>query len=556
VIEVNRLASAAIDFPADEMEVIHLNGAWAKERMLTREEISTGIKIFDSKRGASSHQQNPFVSLVKKSTTEMQGEAYGFALIYSGNHEIVIQKDQYEQTRLTAGINSYNFAWQLGINESFQTPEIAMVYSDQGLNGMSYTYHELFNHHLIRGEFKLKERPILINNWEATYFDFTEDKIMAIVDEAEKLGIELFVLDDGWFGTRNGDTCSLGDWFEQVGKLENGLKGLAEKVHAKGMKFGLWFEPEMISENSDLYRQHPDWVLSTPNRGKSLSRSQWVLDFSRADVRENIYGQMKAILDEVPIDYIKWDMNRHMTEVYSLHLNPESQGEVAHRYMLGLYEFMEKLIGEYPNILFESCSGGGGRFDAGFLYYMPQAWTSDNTDAIARLKIQYSTSMVYPISSMGAHVSAIPNHQTGRNTSLEIRGNVAMSGVFGYELDFSKLTEDEKAQIKQQVTFYKKHRRLFQFGTFVRLSSPFESNDVAWMFVSKDQSEAIVFFFRVLTEASQTFKTLKLAELSTMKNYELDGKIIGGDELMNIGLYMPQFHGDYATKAFYLKAVD
>ena len=554
-VEINQLASQSLDFPNRSFELIHLNGAWGRERQLTREKIEIGTKVLDSKRGSSSHHQNPFVTLVEPTTTEFQGEAYGFCLVYSGNHQTVIEKDNYSQTRVVMGMNPFNFAWQLPAGESFHSPEVVNVYSNQGLNQMSKTYHDLFNHHLIRGEHQLKERPVLINNWEATYFDFDDAKIHGIVDEAQALGIEMFVLDDGWFGERKDDHRSLGDWYEFEGKLEQGLEGIAQYVHDKGMKFGLWFEPEMISKDSDLHRAHPDWVLSVPGRPRSLSRQQHVLDFSRADVRDHIYQQMTAILDRVPIDYIKWDMNRNMTEVYSLLLDPEMQGEVSHRYILGLYEFMEKLTQAYPHILFESCSGGGGRYDAGMLYYMPQTWTSDNTDPIARLKIQYSTSLVYPISTMGAHVSAIPNHQTGRETSLDIRGNVAMSGVLGYELDLTTLSEEEKVLIVKQVDFYKEHRQLLQFGDFVRLKSPYEENEVAWMFVSKDKKEAIVFYFRVLVEASAPYVTLKLAHLDETLEYQIANHVISGDALMNIGMYIdPKLHGDYATQAFVLKA--
>ena len=556
IVEINQLASQALDFPNRSFELIHFNGAWGRERQLTREAIEIGTKTLDSKRGSSSHHQNPFMALVEPTTTEFQGEAYGSCFVYSGNHQTVIEKDNYSQTRVIMGINPFNFAWQLLPGAHFQTPEVVNVYSNQGLNQMSQTYHDLFNHHLIRGGHQLEERPVLINNWEATYFDFDDEKIHGIVDEAHALGIEMFVLDDGWFGERKDDHRSLGDWFEFEGKLAHGLEGISQYVHDKGMKFGLWFEPEMISKDSDLHRAHPDWVLATPNRPRSLSRQQHVLDFSREDVREHIYQQMIAILDRVPVDYIKWDMNRNMTEVYSLLLDPSMQGEVSHRYILGLYEFMEKLTQRYPHILFESCSGGGGRYDAGMLYYMPQTWTSDNTDAVARLKIQYSTSFVYPISTMGSHVSAVPNHQTGRQTSLEIRGNVAMSGVFGYELDLTQLTESEKLEIIEQVNFYKQYRGLLQYGTFVRLKSPYEENDVAWMFVSKDQKEAIVFYFRVLAEAASAYVTLKLAGLDENQTYQINDQFISGDELMNIGMYMdPNLHGDYATQSFVLKGI-
>ncbi len=555
-VHIKKASSMSIDFPNRDFELLHLSGTWARERQEIREKVQAGIKIIDSKRGSSSHQQNPFVVLLDPKTDEFTGDAYGFCLVYSGNHETMVEKDPYQQTRITMGINSFDFNWPLKAQAAFQTPEVVMAYSDQGLNQLSAAYHQLFNERLIRGKYRLKERPTLINNWEATYFDFDEEKIMNIVDEAADLGIELFVLDDGWFGTRDDDYTSLGDWFEQKDKLAHGLEGLAEKVHQKSMKFGLWFEPEMISQNSQLFEKHPDWALQVPGRGKSLGRSQFVLDFSRKDVRENIYEQMTAILNRVPLDYIKWDMNRNMTEVYSSLLTAEEQGSVAHRYMLGLYAFLERLTSDYPDILFESCSGGGGRYDAGMLYYMPQTWTSDNTDAIARLKIQHGTSLVYPASSMGAHVSAIPNHQTGRKTDLAIRGNVAMSGVFGYELDLSSLTTAEKTEMKEQVAFYKKHRQLLQFGRFIRLISPYDANDAAWMFVSKDQKEAIVFYFRVLAEESYPLMNLKLAGISEEMHYRVnDHDLLYGDELMNIGMYIdPALHGDYATALYHLKA--
>jgi alpha-galactosidase len=554
-VTIEQLASQALDFPNRPFDLIHLPGAWAKERQVTREPINRGIKRLDSKRGSSSHQQNPFAVILEPNATEFAGECFGFSLLYSGNHEIIIEKDPYHQTRVIMGINSHQFAWQLPPTESFQAPEAVIAYSEAGLNQLSATYHDFYDEHLIRGKYKKQERPILINNWEATYFDFNEEKLDALVDEAKELGIELFVLDDGWFGQREDDQTSLGDWFENEGKLASGLAGFAQKVHDKGLQFGLWLEPEMVSGDSELNRQHPDWLLQVPNRKPALSRSQYVLDFSRQDVRDHLYQQLSQLFDTVAIDYIKWDMNRSLSDVYSLLLDPAQQGEVAHRYLLGLYEFLEKLTTAYPTILFEGCSGGGGRFDAGFLYYMPQIWTSDNTDAIARLKIQYGTSLVYPPSTMGAHVSAIPNHQTQRATDLAIRGNAAMSGLLGYELDLTQLTEEEKAQIKEQITFYKKHRRLLQLGRFVRLLSPYEGNDAAWLYVSQDKKEAIVFYFRVLDEASAPLVTLKLAGLDPDLTYQSGGENFGGDELMQLGLYIdPHLAGDYATQRFHFVA--
>lgn len=556
-VEVNRLDSTTVDFPATEYDLIQLRGAWARERNIIREPLNLGIKLLDSKRGASSHQQNPFVALVQPETTEFQGEAIGFGLIYSGNHETIIQRDQYAQTRVIMGINSFNFAWQLQPNETFQTPEAVMVYSDAGLNQMSQTFHDLCNQHLVPRRFQNQQRPVLINNWEATYFNFNEDKILQLARVAKDVGIELFVLDDGWFGARNDDRTSLGDWYENRHKLSHGVSGLSQQIHRMGLQFGIWFEPEMISEDSQLFRQHPDWVLEVPNRQRSLGRHQYVLDFSRAEVRDNIFNQMKNVLDQADLDYIKWDMNRNMTEVYSKVLPALQQGEVAHRYILGLYDFLDKITSAYPQVLFEGCAGGGGRFDLGILYYLPQSWTSDNTDAISRIKIQYGTSLLYPISSMGAHVSAVPNEQTHRMTSLAIRGNVAMSGVLGYELDLTKATPDEKREITAQIKFYKAHRQLLQFGKFYRLMSPFKHNDVAWMFVSDQCDEAIVFYFRMSAEASYPLVTLKLAGLNPNKKYQLNGSVYGGDELMNIGLYVdPNLIGDYATARYYIKAKD
>ncbi|MHC5373233.1 alpha-galactosidase [Enterococcus sp. LJL120] len=558
-VHIQKLASSSLDFPKRDLELLHLCGSWSRERTIEREVVHHGIKKIDSKRGSSSHFENPFVALLSPHATETVGDVYGFSLVYSGNHEAIIQKDAYDQTRVVMGINSFGFDWPLAAGESFVTPEVVMAYSSQGLNQMSQAYHELYRNRLVRGKFRNQERPILANNWEATFFDFDDQKIMAIADEAKDLGVELFVLDDGWFGHRDSDNSSLGDWVEDRRKLKHGLKALAEAIKQNGMQFGLWFEPEMISEDSELFKSHPDWAFHVPGRPMSPGRGQFVLDFSRADVRENIFQQMKNILDEVPIDYIKWDMNRNMTEVYSSLLTAEEQGTVAHRYMLGLYDLLEKLTQAYPDILFESCSGGGGRFDPGMLYYMPQVWTSDNTDAISRLKIQYGTSLVYPISSMGAHVAAVPNHQTGRITSLQTRGAVAMSGVFGYELDLTTLSPEEKAEFKEQVAFYKKHRQLIQYGEFIRLRSPFEKNQTAWMFIAPDRKEALVFYYQTLAEAVAPFEVLQLGGLDAEYTYHVAGDGLDleakGDQLMNLGLYMGlNFNGDFQSSILHLQA--
>ena len=556
-VQLEKAASLSIDLPYQEWDLLHLNGSWGQERSIVREPVTKGIKIFDSKRGTSSHQQNPFVALADPNCTEDKGAAIGFSLIYSGNHEELIEMDQYGQIRVGLGINPSGFSWELQPEDTFQTPEALMVYSEEGLNGMSQTFHTLFRENLSRGQHRKKERPILINNWEATYFDFTGEKIRAIIDESAELGIELFVLDDGWFGTRSNDRRSLGDWTENREKLPEGLKGIADYAHGKGMQFGLWFEPEMISEVSELFTTHPDWALQIPGRERTLSRDQLVLDFSRKEVRDGIIGQMRAILEQVPIDYIKWDMNRYLTEVHSSALPPHRQGETAHRYVLGLYAMMEELVQAYPEILFEGCSGGGGRFDPGILYYMPQSWTSDNTDAVQRLQIQYGTSLVYPISAMGAHVSAVPNHQTHRITSLAMRGDVAMAGVLGYELDPTTLTEEEKQIIRRQVTDYKQYRRLVQYGSFHRLRSPFEKNQTIWAFVSEDQSECLLYYYSVLAQAAPPLDIIKLRGLDPERVYHCDelDATFSATELMHSGFYVdPIIKGDFQSRRYYFKA--
>ncbi|WP_027408518.1 alpha-galactosidase [Anoxybacteroides tepidamans] len=554
-IKLLRALSMNIDFRDADYEWIHLPGAWARERYIERKALQTGMQSIESRRGASSHQQNPFIALLRKDTNEDAGEVYGFSLVYSGNFLAQIEVDQFHTTRVSLGINPFDFTWLLAPGESFQTPEVVMVYSDQGLNGMSQTFHELYRTRLARGVFRDRERPILINNWEATYFRFNEEKILQLAKAAAELGIELFVLDDGWFGKRDNDKSSLGDWFVDRRKLPHGLKGLAQHINSMGMQFGLWVEPEMISVDSELYRKHPDWCLHVPNRPRSEGRNQLVLDYSRQDVCDYIIETISNVLKSAPISYVKWDMNRHMTEVGSAALPPERQRETAHRYMLGLYRVMDEITSRFPHILFESCSGGGGRFDPGILYYMPQTWTSDNTDAVSRLKIQYGTSLVYPAIAMGAHVSTVPNHQVRRVTPLETRGHVAMSGNFGYELDVTKLSDKEREQVKEQIAFYKQIRRLVQFGTFYRILSPFEGNEAAWMFVSEDRSEAFVAYFRMLSEANAPLSFFRLKGLDPNKNYEMigSGEVYGGDELMYIGLNAPTRRGDFLSAVWLLK---
>lgn len=556
-IKLEKAASFQLDFAHTRRfdEVIALPGAHVNERQISRQSVLSGTKVFESRRGTSSHHMNNFIALVHHHTTENTGEAIGLQFVYSGNHSFELEKDQINQLRVVGGINSHRFSWELNAGQSFQTPEMILSYSSQGLNKMSQIHHELLRERIARGRHQFAERPILVNNWEATYFDFNSEKIKAIIDEAKELGIEMFVLDDGWFGKRDADNSSLGDWFEYEGKLTNGLREIADYAHSKGLKFGLWFEPEMISVDSELYRTHSDFLMQEPGRMPSASRSQHVLDFTRLDVRQTIEKQMRKILDTIPLDYIKWDMNRSLSDIYSITLDPQRQGEVAHRYMLGLYELLEHLITDYPEILWEGCSGGGGRFDAGFIYYMPQSWTSDNTDAVERMKIQYGTSLAYPISSITAHVSAVPNHQTDRSTSLKTRGETAMSAVFGYELDLTKLSPEEKKQVKDQIISYQTIRPVIQYGHYYRLASPFEENIAAWMFVSPKQDEAIVFLGRILASAQPAFHEVYLMGLDDEALYQeqTSKRIFSGAELMTVGLYFPDFQGDFQTELLHFK---
>lgn len=553
-----RTLSSSVDFRGDDFETLYLSGAWTREAHIQRRPVSPGTISIESRRGASSHQLNPFFALLRPNTDEKQGDIYGFSFIYSGNFLASAEVDQFNNTRVSIGLNPFDFTWNLSPGEEFQTPEAVMVYSSEGIGGMSRTYHKLYRTRLARGIYRDKERPILVNNWEATYFNFTEDKIEEIAKVGAELGIELFVLDDGWFGKRDDDTTSLGDWFEDKRKLPNGLEGLSKRVTELGLKFGLWVEPEMISPDSELYRKHPDWCLHVKGRRRTLARTQLILDLTRKEVRDYVVNVLSDIFARVPIAYIKWDMNRFMTEIGSIGWSNEHQMEIAHRYILGLYEILEHVTTKFPHILFESCSSGGGRFDPGMLYYMPQTWTSDDTDAIERLKIQYGTSIVYPISSIGAHVSAIPNHQVGRNTPITTRGHVAMSGNFGYELDLTKLTNDEKKIVKDQVKIYKEIRSLVQQGDLYRLLSPFEGNETSWMFVSEDKKEAIAFYFRVLAEPHAPYKRLLLQGLNPNIKYQVDGftDTFYGDYLMLAGIPISPENHDYSSLMIRIQAVD
>lgn len=567
-LKLTRALSASVDFFDSDYEMVQLSGSWARERHVKCRALQPGIQSVTSTRGTSSSQQNPFIALKRPNATEHIGEVFGFNFVYSGNFLAQVEVDHYDVARVSMGIHPFDFQWVLKVNESFQTPEVVMVYSDRGLNGMSQTYHELYRTRLVRGPWRDKVRPVLINNWEATYFDFNEEKILEIAKESSQLGVELFVLDDGWFGKRDDDTTSLGDWFVDERKLPNGIASLASNIKELGLSFGLWFEPEMVSKESELYKKHPDWLIHVENRSQSHGRNQYVLDFSRKEVVDYIYNRMSSLLDEADISYVKWDMNRYMTEIGSATLPAERQMEVAHRYILGVYDLYERLTSEFPHVLFESCASGGCRFDPGMLYYAPQTWTSDDTDAVERLKIQYGTTFAYPLSSLGAHVSAVPNHQVFRETSLKMRGDVAYFGVFGYELDVTKMTAEEKDMVKKQIAFYKEHRELFLTGTLYRLKSPFEENVTSWMVVSTDRTEAIVGYYQVLARPNPGFRKITLQGLDPDMEYMVNGEVrtFFGDELMHIGMHLePEFSGtdqtnremigDFTSKIIHLKAV-
>lgn len=570
-LNLTRAMSTSVDFFDSDYEMVQLSGAWARERHVFTRALQPGTQSISSTRGTSSTQQNPFIALKRKETNEHAGEVFGFNFVYSGNFLAQVEVDQYNVSRVLMGINPFDFNWLLEAGESFQTPEAVMVYSDQGLNGMSQTYQTLYRTRLARGRWRDKERPVLINNWEATYFDFNEEKILTIAQTAKDLGVELFVLDDGWFGKRDNDKTSLGDWFTDKRKLPNGISGLATKITELGLKFGLWFEPEMVSKISELYQKHPDWIIHVPDRHRSHGRNQFVLDFSRKEVVDHIYEMMAAVLKEAPISYVKWDMNRYMTEIGSVALPADRQKEVSHRYILGVYDLYDRLTTNFPDVLFESCASGGARFDPGLLYYAPQAWTSDDTDAMERLKIQYGTSFVYPLSSMGAHVSAVPNHQVKRITSLETRASVAYFGMLGYELDVTKMTEDEKQCVKEQIAFYKENRRLIQNGTFYRLKSPFEGdgNVTAWMVVSEDQKEAIAGYYQVLARPNPGFSRLLLKGINEGLEYRLENTAgtYYGSTLMHAGILLTgefsgieaegiKHGGDFTSRIFKLHVIE
>ncbi len=565
---LTKVLSACIDMDNRDYEMLSLHGGWARERHIQRKPLGYGIQRVSSFRGESSHQENPFLALVGRDTTQENGEVYAMNFVYSGNFCAQAEVSQFDSVRMTMGIHPENFCWKLEPGESFQAPEVVMVYTDQGLDGMTHRFHSFYRKHLLRGRYKDKKRPVLINNWEATYFDFDTEKLLAIAREAASLGIEMLVMDDGWFGERNADNCSLGDWTVNEKKLKGGLAHLVEEVNRLGMKFGIWIEPEMVSPDSDLYRAHPDWAIAIPGRPGTESRQQYVLDLSRKEVVDAVYGMVAAVLKSANIEYVKWDMNRQLSNLGSAGLAADRQGELYHRYVLALYEMQNRLTRDFPELLLENCSGGGGRFDPGMLYYSPQIWCSDDADAIERLAIQEGTALVYPLSTMGAHVSDCPNHVVGRTTPFETRGVVALAGTFGYELDITKIPEENRSQIPGQVAMYHKYNDLVREGDYYRIAS-YSQNHMfdCWQVVSGDRRESLVTFVQVLARANGKSRRILLKGLSEEVRYEVrflsargeeegEMRIYGGDTLMRAGILMPDMPGDFRARLVYLTAAD
>lgn len=530
--EIEKVASCCVNFPSMDYNMINLSGVWSRERRVITRHLAHGIQSVASKRGSSSHNHNPFVALVDDKGGEDFGDAFGFNFVYSGNFSADIETDYLDCTRLVMGINPIDFTWVVEPGDEFQSPEVVMVYSDSGMGKMSRTFHDLYNNNLIRGEWKNKKRPLLINSWEGSGFDFDQETLVRYAKEAKKLGIELLVMDDGWFGHRDSDNSSLGDWFVNESKLKGGLTKLIERVNAEGVQFGIWYEPEMISEDSELYKAHPDWCVHVEGREQSPARQQYVIDMTRQDVRDCIFNQMYDVLSKNNIAYLKWDYNRAITEPASVMLDARHSKEFFHRFILGTYELMDRITSAFPHILFESCAGGGGRFDAGMLYYMPQAWASDNTDPIERLTIQFGTTMCYPASSMGAHVSACDR------TGIETKAAVAMAGTFGYELDPKEMSEEDKEKVKEQVKNYHRYYNVIHFGDLYRIIAPTDDEfKCAWEYVAKDKSEALLTVV-IKNRAPHDFLLIKMKGLDPEKMYrdETDGEIYSGALLMNAGI--------------------
>lgn len=560
---IKKALSLSFDMDDDNFDMITLHGSWARERHIDRRPVHMGLQGTESIRGETSHQEHPFMAILNHNADNDSGNVYGVNFIYSGNFIASVQKNQFGSIRTQIGINPENFTWQLEAGQCFETPQAVLVFSSEGLNGMSHIFHDLYREHLIRSPYKKTMRPILINNWEATYFNFDEEKLLDIAREAHKDGIEMLVMDDGWFGHRNFDNSSLGDWFINENKLKGGLKNLVDKVNEIGMKFGIWFEPEMISPDSTLFKNHPDYAIQIPGREPGMSRQQLVLDITRKEVRECIYNQISKILHSANIEYVKWDMNRQLSDIGSLDLHGTKNGEFFHRYVLAVYEMQEKLITEFPNLLLENCSGGGARFDPGMLYYSPQIWCSDDTDAIERLEIQEGTALMYPLSSMGAHVSVCPNHTVGRNTPFKTRGYVALAGTFGYELDITKLSEEDRTIIPHQIELYKKYSDIVRNGDYWRIASYSENHEFdCWACISKDKNKALITFVQVLNHPNFKTRFIKVKGICAESNYlvhylddEQNSKPLElkGSTIINAGIPVSRDWGDFQGKLIYLE---
>lgn len=560
---IKKALSLSFDMDDDDYDMITLHGSWARERHIDRRPVHMGLQGTESIRGETSHQEHPFIAILNHNADNNSGNVYGVNFIYSGNFIANIQKNQFGSIRTQIGINPENFTWQLDSGDSFETPQAVLVFSSEGLNGMSHIFHDLYREHLIRSPYRKTMRPILINNWEATYFNFDEKKLLDIAKEAHKDGIEMLVMDDGWFGHRNFDDSSLGDWFVNENKLKGGLKNLVDKVNEIGMKFGIWFEPEMVSPDSELFKNHPDYAIQIPGREPGMSRQQLVLDITRKEVRDCIYNQISKILHSANIEYVKWDMNRQLSDIGSLDLSGARNGEFFHRYVLAVYEMQERLITEFPNLLLENCSGGGARFDPGMLYYSPQIWCSDDTDAIERLEIQEGTALMYPLSSMGAHVSVCPNHAVGRNTPFKTRGYVALAGTFGYELDITKLSEEDRKIIPHQIELYKKYSDIVRNGDYWRIASYSENHEFdCWACISKDKNKALVTFVQVLNHPNFKTRFVKIKGICAESNYLVhyldDDKNskplkMKGSTIMNAGIPVSRDWGDFQGKLIFIE---
>jgi len=557
-----RALSMSIDFHDADYDFMHLYGGWSNEMNIERRPLMKGNQSVQSRRGASSPQHNPFIVLLRRDAGEDKNDVYGFSLVYSGNFIAQVEVDQFETARVSLGINPFDFSWLLEPGESFQTPEVVLVYSDEGLGKMSRTYHRLYRTRLCRGKFRDKVRPVVLNTWEAVYDDVNTETILELAKLAKGIGIEILMQDYGWTINTNKDTIPIGDWIEDKKKFPEGLKYVAKKIQNMGIQFGLWMEPENVSSNSNFYKENPDWVIHIPDRNRSEAIGRLVLDLSRQEVCDEIIKIVSEILSEVPVNFVRWDMNRHMTEIGSASLPPERQRETAHRYILGLYRVMNEITSAFPHILFEGCSGGGGRFDPGILYYMPQILKSDNTDPIDCLKIQNGASIVYPISSIENFIAPAPNFLSGRITSLKMRGHASMCGVMCYYLDLRKLTNDDKKLVKNHIVAYKEIRKTIQFGNFYRLNDYYNNNIIAWNYVSDDKKEAFLAYFQIIKKPNEPLRRIKIKGLNPRYNYktrELDkednNEIYSGEVLMNIGLNIPKLCGDFQSVIWRLKAI-